>query len=288
MVECELLSRDLELLREERVPGLLRLCRILLSALCLSAALAGGAPAEEASIQDRELLFAEGFETGTLFGWDRGLVSAGSSAPFIIILRPAESVIPGYLEVQVVVEYEAAGGAVDPADVVLLFDGAPIPFCSVSPRGAVCLLSSLKPGSHELSVRVSDPLGSFATATHPFEYVEDVSPPLLEFLSPAGGSLAGVEEVAVQLSHRDLGSGLDPETLSLTLDGQSLLEGCVQLAFETLCPPVAVAAGPHVLVASAADYRGQVAKETLQLSIVPDTDPPAVAILVPAGASAIR
>jgi hypothetical protein len=95
------------------------------------------------------------------------------------------------------------------------------------------------PGTYEITF---DTRSAAAAGPFSFRYwVNDTTPPKLKVLSTSGG------EIAVSIT--DLGAGVDPESITATLDGHSVLQ---HFAGGRLTVPAAP--GKHLLIVTASDY----------------------------------
>ena len=124
----------------------------------------------------------------------------------------------------------------------------------------------------------------------------DRTPPVVTWTAPTDGSSSSDTTPALAVSYRDstgsgepAASGVDPETLSVTLDGADRTALFVKRsgdASAALPAELALAQGLHRLVARVRDRAGNAAEATASFRV--DSNPPRVVFAEPAGGSYVR
>jgi hypothetical protein len=147
------------------------------------------------------------------------------------------------------------GGAVDPAAVLLMLDGADrTAQAEIGPSGLTFTPPSrLLEGKHtaQVIVRASSGRDEQASVT----FTTDTVAPSIAFASPAK-VVTGNPAPIIRLSYSDLTSGLDLKTLKVTLDGESIDSICVANFASGVCIPQEIAEGSHLLTATILDRAG--------------------------------
>jgi hypothetical protein len=155
------------------------------------------------------------------------------------------------------------GSGVDPATLHVLLDGGDVaPFGTLADgRFAYVPASDLAYGHHVLSVAVSDRFGN-AMAPQQWSFdVADATAPVLGDVRPDDGSASSDRTPVISAAVSDAGTGVDPSTVSLTVDG---IDVTGRTAFGggrlTYVPTVPLGYGSHTAVARAADRAGNSAQ----------------------------
>lgn len=109
----------------------------------------------------------------------------------------------------------------------------------------------------------------------------DVKPPAVEILAPAEGAFLAERSPEIELAWQDAGTGVDPSSLELRLDGASLPVLCDRRADGATCAPAApLAEGSHTLAATVRDFAGNLSVPAgIGFSI--DTAPPVITLARP-------
>jgi len=83
----------------------------------------------------------------------------------------------------------------------------------------------------------------------------ETAPPTLTFVAPAAGAILEEDQPEILLSWSDEGSGINPKSLQLTLDGQPLEVNCSSSLTGASCQPeFSLDSGSHTLTASVKDF----------------------------------
>src|SRR3984885_6108558 len=154
-------------------------------------------------------------------------------------------------------------------------------FTATSPTASGQLTSAcpLPDGQNTITASIGNMAGTVGTAASIF--LVDTTPPTVSFQAPA--SRTNSDAPAVTISYSDATSGVDPNSLVVTLDGANIstlvapgassATGVLQLN-----PPLAD--GTHVLTASVQDRAGNVSQPAT-LSFFVDTTPPVLSFAAP-------
>jgi hypothetical protein len=155
-----------------------------------------------------------------------------------------------------------AGSGVNPASLRVLLDGADVaPLGAlVDGRFAYAPAGDLAYGRHTVVVTVADRSGN-AMSPQAWSFdVIDSTPPVIGDVRPDDGSAGADRTPVIAFTASDAGAGIDPDSLSVTLDGTdvtarfSLAGG--RYAYT---PPVPLGYGRHTVIAGIADRSGNAA-----------------------------
>jgi hypothetical protein len=120
--------------------------------------------------------------------------------------------------------YDTGGSGIDPGTVAFTVDGKPVPPGAVKVEGEQARATvpwDLPEGQHVASFRVSDRQGNGpASASAVFHVTSDVQPPRVVSFRPEHGAVIGGALARVEAELADAGTGIDPSTIRLTVDGQ--------------------------------------------------------------------
>ena len=129
------------------------------------------------------------------------------------------------------------------------------------------LLQQFTLGSHDGSVR----------RLRKLELLADTEAPTLVFAAPQQGTLLNDAQATITLSYSDNGSGIDPASLSFTLDGEPVQLSCKTDSASVQCAPLAAwPEGVLTLTASLADLAGNTAGARVEFSVDSRSPPGAV------------
>lgn len=118
--------------------------------------------------------------------------------------------------------------------------------------------------------------------------VRETLAPVIAFANPTAGAYLSnnLQPVTFTLTDETGGSGVDIDTLSVTLDGVTQAEGTLEKVITatgytvTFTPPAAYADGTHTIAVSVSDHDGNAA-EAKSLTFVVDTVPPVLNLSAP-------
>ena len=193
------------------------------------------------------------------------------------------------------VRFEEEASGVDPARFGFAVDGTelgarftvecPPPASScrpVSATGALLPEDALAEGEHSATVEVFDRAGNAGVTSDPvpFPFAVDVTPPTLAVVLPAPGSYLGAPVDRLRLEYADTGSGIVPESVEVTVDGQAPSREDWTVTAAAAEGPVAIGDGAHALVAKVRDGAGNTT--TVPAGFTVDTQPPVVTLDTPA------
>lgn len=166
----------------------------------------------------------------------------------------------------------AGGGAVDPAAVLLMLDGADrTAQAEIGPSGLTFTPPSrLLEGRHTAQVTVRGPAGHDEQAS--VSFTTDTVPPSIAFASPPK-VVAGNPAPIIRLTYSDLTSGLDTSTLKVSLDGESIDSICVANFASGVCIPQAIAEGSHLLTATVLDRAGNAGTASFAFTLTLNEEP---------------
>jgi hypothetical protein len=245
------------------------------TATCTPPALAAGNHTVTAQVKDR----AGNLATAT-FHFQLVL---DTTPPAIAITSPNQPVITSNPIPAVAVSYSDAGTGVDTTTLKIAIDGtALLAGCKVGPSTATCPPPTLTAGNHTVTAQIKDKAGNLGTASFSFQLVlnNDTTPPSLAITAPAAGSMLATAKPTLTATYSDAGSGIDPASVRLVLDGvDRTAQAQVTASGLTFTPSSALAEGSHVMTASVADHAGNLAQASRSFST--DSVLPTVTILRP-------
>jgi hypothetical protein len=153
-----------------------------------------------------------------------------------------------------------AGVGVDPASIRMTVDGI-----DVSAQGAFANgrfgytpATDLGFGAHTVSVTASDTAGNrSAPLTWSFDVADESAPAVTDRMPIAGSTVPGASAIGFDL--RDTGSGVDPDTLHVLVDGSDVTAWGTLASGQFRYAPGSLAAGVHTVSVTVADRAGNVA-----------------------------
>ncbi|MHB8793443.1 MAG: Ig-like domain-containing protein [Thermoleophilia bacterium] len=186
------------------------------------------------------------------------------------------------------ISYFDIGTGVDTSTVVVKLDGTTLAGCTISAAGANCPVSGLAQGVHTISGSLADMSGNSSLISGSFsvEILTDVTPPAISSVQPSG--TITVSSTNVSANYTDSGSGINSSTVAVYLDG-SLRSGCTATASSVNCSVFGLADGAHGISVSVSDNAGNTGTGTgsfIVSTVAPDTTPPSVTSVLPAGIQA--
>ena len=209
-----------------------------------------------------------------------------TTVPTIHVSQPAPNAIVASSTPQVSIDYSDITGVntstlkvfVNGADATTLFSVG-----ASSATGQLSRAFSLPDGQNTIVAQVANFAGTLGTATSTF--IIDTTPPTLAVQAPPARTNSNTPTVT--LSYSDSGSGVNPFSLTVAVDGvdvsaliapgASTATGVLQLS-----PPLSD--GTHQLSATITDRAGN-KSQPVTLSFVVDTKPPVVSFTTPANNS---
>ncbi|HKH46803.1 MAG TPA: RHS repeat-associated core domain-containing protein [Thermoanaerobaculia bacterium] len=123
---------------------------------------------------------------------------------------------------------------------------------------------------------------------HDLALFADAVPPTIEILAPRDGALLAARSPEVELAWQDAGTGVDPSSLELRLDGASLPVLCGRRDADgaTCAPAAPLTEGPHTLAATVRDAAGNLsAPAEVRFSI--DGTPPVITLARPSAGAVV-
>ena len=221
----------------------------------------------------------DGIHAGAVGGAD---ASGGQAAPLPFTVRidataPTASVVsPAAVaaDARPAVALDVGDATSGVASAVASIDGAAVPLALAGGRASGRPAAALAYGAHTLAWSVADAAGNHSDGSARFDVPDSTPPALGAPQPPDGASLAAGDVLSAAVAVSDDGSGLDPSTVALTLDGAPLehvwqADGVVHgIAGGRL------AAGVHHLVLKIADRAGNAAHLSWDVTVAPAGTPP--------------
>ncbi|MHB1325845.1 MAG: S8 family serine peptidase [Thermoleophilia bacterium] len=177
----------------------------------------------------------------------------------------------------------APSSGINTGSVNVTLDGGALTGCTVSQTGVSCPVSGLAKGLHTIDGSVADNSGHATPVSGSFESgtitVADTYPPGVTYLQPTGMIFTSYTTILV--GYYDIGSGINPGGVSVTLDG-SMINGCTVMVGSVTCPVSNLGQGPHHVGGSVRDRAGNATPISGDF-IVGDHQPPTISNVLPAG-----
>lgn len=203
--------------------------------------------------------------------------------PVILNLLPAPGTFTNQASPAVSATITDQGGSgIDPTSVILRLDGAPVAATVTPIAGGAVSVAFLPPqplseGAHLLALDARDRAGN-AAQTAQSNFLIDLTPPVISGLMPPNGGFATPTPAISAVITDSGGSGLDPASIIVTLDGSSIpasvtLSGPNNASVQAT-PGSPLAGGLHTLTISASDRAGNAAvpgSSTFAIDLVPPT-----------------
>jgi hypothetical protein len=171
------------------------------------------------------------------------------------------------------------GTGVDPATLHVVLDGADVAAAGTYAAGHFSLApaSNLAYGMHHVKVIVSDRSGNAMPAVQWTFAVADVTPPILSDATPKDGSSGADRTPVVSFQVADAGIGVDPDTITFTLDGTPAGVGASFAAGRfSYVPPAPLGFGVHTVSARVSDLAGNRSPALSWSFAVADEEPPGI------------
>lgn len=153
-----------------------------------------------------------------------------------------------------------AGVGVDPASIRMTVDGVDVSAQGSFANGrfAYTPATDLAFGTHTVSVTASDIAGNrSAPFTWSFDVADESAPTVTDRTPLAGSTVPGA--AAIGFAVRDTGSGVDPDTLHVLVDGSDVTAWGTFASGQFRYAPGSLAAGVHTVSVTVADRAGNVA-----------------------------
>ena len=198
-------------------------------------------------------------------------VRLDATAPAVRLWSPAEAAGTARPAVELEV-WDATSGV---ASVAIQVDGVPLPVEVTGGRARGRPASDLAYGAHALTWSVVDVAGNVTAGSARFN-IPDTSPPVLGSPQPRPGAvLAEGEVLTVAVAVSDAGSGVDPASGSLKLDGTAVANVWQTAGVLHAVGGVRLAAGVHHLALAVGDQAGNVARLAWDVTVPAGASSPA-------------
>ncbi len=200
-----------------------------------------------------------------------------SEPPAINSQTPAGDSTIGVDNPLVQAAWSDAGAGIDQYSGSMTLDGKDVTAGATrSQYGISYQAQGLAPGSHSVTVSVSDKAGRSSTSTWQFDVI-DGEPPVIT--PPAScGTITGNSVPTLSYAYADSRSGIDQYSVSLMLDGGAVAANVSQYG-ASYTPAAPLADGSHTAVLSVRDKAGNTATHSCSFTV--DTAPPVFGTLAP-------
>jgi hypothetical protein len=211
---------------------------------------------------------------------------ADATPPVLSDVRPDDGSSSSDRTPAISVAIGDAGTGVDAAALSLALDGTDVTTRASFSGGRLTYVPSapLAYGTHSVTARAGDRAGNLAQPlTWSFE-VRDETPPVISNRTPRPGATV-VGPTAVTFDVGDAGTGVDEDSLEVTVDGSPVDAWSTFSNGHFVYDPGNLAAGVHTVAATVADTSGNVAGPVMWQFAV--TDPARIDLVVAGGAGRI-
>src|SRR4051812_23666458 len=172
------------------------------------------------------------------------------------------------------VELEVGDATSGISSAIAQIDGVTVPLDLAGARASGRPAARLAYGPHALAWSIADAAGNRTEGSARFE-VPDTEPPSFGGPQPPNGaSLGSGELLSVTVPVRDDGSGVDPASATLSVDGAALAHVWVAEGVVHAVGGARLAAGVHHLVVAAADRAGNAGRLAWDVSVAPGAGSP--------------
>ncbi|HYW29648.1 MAG TPA: hypothetical protein VE824_07560 [Gaiellales bacterium] len=215
-----------------------------------------------------------------------GFDVADATPPVLNDVRPDDGSSSSDRTPEISVAISDAGTGVDGTAVVLVLDGTDVTSRASFAGGRLKYVPSapMGYGHHSVTARAGDRAGNAATPlTWSFE-VRDETPPVISNRTPRPGATV-VGPAAVTFDVADPGTGVDEDSLEVTVDGSPVGAWSTFTNGHFVYDPGTLAAGVHTVAVTVADTSGNVAGPVMWQFAV--SDPARIDLVVAGGAGRI-
>ena len=150
------------------------------------------------------------------------------------------------------------GIGLDPAAVSMTMDGAAVPATLAGGRLSYQPPAALAFGAHTVTVQAADLAGNAAPASTWTFTVRDEQPPVVSARQPANGATV-VGAVPIGFDLADEGTGIDPASLHVTVDGSDVTSWGTLSGSSFRYAPGNLGAGVHTITVGVSDRAGNAA-----------------------------
>jgi len=181
--------------------------------------------------------------------------------------------------------YSDAGSGIDVGSVVLTLNGQVVPATVTEAQVSYAVLTPLERGvTYQVAVKVADKAGNIASADSTFSL--ETTPPKVSSTKPTGTVDEDVAAKGVMISAKlsDDGSGVDPDSVMIWLDGKPVDAEATDQSVEYTAKGLSY--GDHNVRLVVADMLGNTADESWKFS-VDDSTPPTVTVISPKADSVV-
>ncbi|MHB8860017.1 MAG: NosD domain-containing protein [Thermoleophilia bacterium] len=176
-------------------------------------------------------------------------VSAHVPAPIVSNLSPTGWINSSSPTISANFSEDGAGYTIDPNSVVVSLDGQALSGCDVTPSSASCPTANLAEGQHNVAITIGGESVNNSSASFNVDY----SSPTIASVLP--NDWVNTANSMVNISYSDSGSGVNPDAVSVQLDGNQV-SGCIAAATGLSCPISGYADGNHQISVTLSDNAG--------------------------------
>ncbi len=196
--------------------------------------------------------------------------------PPAIVLDPADGGFVDSSSPLLSASWSDYGAGVDQYTAQVTFDGVDVTSsAAIKQYGMKYQAGGLSLGDHTLTVSVTDNSGKTATASSKFNFNLDSTPPAIDSLTPANGTVLDVDHTLVSAAWSDYaagtdyGAGVDQYSAHLELDGTDVTAGATIAEYGLTYEATGLASGAHTVTLYVKDkvgHQSAVASTTFRYS----------------------
>lgn len=172
-----------------------------------------------------------------------------SDAPVIAAIQPQGTINTSSTTISA--DYSDVGSGINTASLVVTLDGNVLSSCTATATHVSCPVSGLAQGDHSVMLSLQDNSGNSNSASATFS-VDSVTPTVTA-IQPQG--TINTSPTTISADYADAGSGINPGSVTATLDGAAL-SACVASAAHVSCPISNLGQGNHSITVNARDNVG--------------------------------
>ncbi|MGD0496464.1 MAG: S8 family serine peptidase, partial [Candidatus Bathyarchaeia archaeon] len=217
-------------------------------------------------------------DAGGNTGWNAVTVTADNTPPTVTINSPAYGSYLNYSTLWINATLTDATSGIDSATINMSLNGAPTSYYYANATGLLSHWAvGVANGNITVTVVVQDLAGNTANVT--WWFVIDVTPPVINVVSPTPSSYLNVTTIWINATLTDATSGINASTIAMTLNASLVPCNFDQATGRLSYHAVFLADGLYTVNVSVRDIAGNLAANSWNFKI--DTTEPVVTILYP-------
>ena len=198
------------------------------------------------------------------------------TTPPSISITPSNSTTVATKTPTITVSYGDVDSGIDPSTFSVTLDGNNVSGQFTAGSSSANGQLTLTEAPHTIVAKISDRAGNQGQATSTFTVtLADVTPPSVS-ITPANGATVSTKTPTITVSYSDAGSGIDPATFLLTVDGNNV-SGQFTAGVSSATGQLTLTETSHTIVAKISDHSGNQGQATSTFTVA-DITPPVISI----------